>query len=139
MVPQSPECYALVHQNRIEKFPGETEEIQINPRELMNQSQGEWRHGLEHDAESVFWLLVYWAVVVQPKDCPPNDRSNIDSRIWTNLIGDSEGREQLIDLFSRGRFLKKLTHSAYEPLGGLISKLARFLVVDRYWLPASDV
>jgi hypothetical protein len=138
MVPQSPECYASVHQNRINKFPVQTKNILIDPRELGNQSQGEWRHGLEHDAESVFWLLVYWAVVAQPKG-RPKGLEDIDTHLWAGLIGNYKRREDLIDSFSAKRWLKDLTHSVYEPLGILISKLASFLVVDRCWLPASDV
>ncbi|KAH9975767.1 hypothetical protein BGW80DRAFT_1558942 [Lactifluus volemus] len=128
MVPQSPECYASVHQNRINKFPVQTRNILIDPRELGNQSQGEWRHGLEHDAESVFWLLVYWAVVAQPKG-RPKGLEDIDTHLWAGLIGNYKRREDLIDSFSAKRWLKDLTHSVYEPLGILISKLASFLLL----------
>ena len=84
-VPESPESYTLHHLDRIEKFP-QCEELLINPKKLEmsnnDQSQG-WAHELEHDAESVFWLLVYWAVVAQPKDRP---REYIDAVVWGQLI-----------------------------------------------------
>ena len=98
------------------------------------QSQG-WAHELEHDAESVFWLLVYWAVVAQPKDLP---REDIGSVLWGQLTGDSEDRDNLIVGLCTPTSRKDLTHSAYKPLKALICDLASFLVVDRCWLTASD-
>jgi hypothetical protein len=143
-VPQSHERYADVYADRIKQFP-QCEELLINPRKLTignnDQSQG-WRHKLVHDAESVFWLLLYWAMVAQPKDHP---REHINAAVWTNLLGDSkernssETRQGLIHSLSNKLLLKDLTHSAYEPLETLICELASFLVVDSCWLPASDV
>jgi hypothetical protein len=63
-VPKSPECYANAHPKRIEDFP-EAIEVLVDPRKLKNQSQDDrWRHELDHDVESVFWLLLYWAMVI---------------------------------------------------------------------------
>jgi hypothetical protein len=127
----------LLHQDRIYKFP-QREHLLINPYdpEIANkdQSQG-WARELEHDAESVFWLLVYWAAVAQPKDRP---REDIGAVVWTHLMGNCEDRENLIGNLSRSTSRKGLTHSVYEPLKALICKLASFLVVDRCWLPATD-
>jgi hypothetical protein len=124
-VPKSPECYALAHPDRIKKFP-----VIDEPREMRirdNQSQGEWRRGLEHDAESVYWLLVYWAMVARPKDLPNEDIKVAD---WAYLL------THRVSLF----FSTSLdTHSVYKPLRPLIRKLTDILVVDRHWLPASDV
>jgi hypothetical protein len=138
-VPRSPDCYAFVHQDRIRNFPACEEFLfnprQIDPEDLDTKIQG-WRHGLEHDAESVFWLLVYWAVVAQPKG---HKKEDIDAVVWGILIGDSPKRQIFIRGLSDGLFQNHVTHSVYEPLEALINKLASFLVVDRCWLPASDV
>ena len=136
-VPKSPACYASIHPDRIEKFP-EEEEILLNPRKLTNQSQDHgWRHDLEHDAESVFWLLLYWAMVVQPKTSEKEEF--IDAMSWAGLLKDSNSRHSLIASLSSPTPPSNLTHSRYMPLQPLISKLAAILVVDTHWLPASDV
>jgi hypothetical protein len=127
----------LFHKDRIDKFP-QYEELLINPKKLEmsnnEQSQG-WARELEHDAESVFWLLVYWAVVAQPKDRP---REDIDAVFWAQLFGNCEIRNGFISNLCRSASRKGLTHSVYEPLKALICKLASFLVVDRCWLPVTD-
>ena len=134
-VPKSPECYASAHSNRIKTFPEEDEEV-VNPRTLKNQPQDdEWRHELDHDVESVFWLLLYWAMVSQPEG---SQKEPISPQIWTDLLGDFEDRDRLVSGLSAGNPPKNLTHSVYKPLWPLISKLAAILVVDRHWLPKSS-
>ena len=136
-VPKSPECYAYNHPNRIKDFPEETE-IVIDPRKL-NQSQDDgWRHELDHDVESVFWLLLYWAMVTQPKG-GEDEKGYIPSGDWSNLLGDFERRNRLLLGLSSGNLPKNLTHPDYEPLWPLINSLAAILAVDRHWLPESDV
>jgi hypothetical protein len=140
LVPQSPPRYASFHQERIKNFEG-SKELIISPKNLPtgdNQSRGKWRHGLEHDVESVFWLLVYWAVMVQPERHKKEPKEDVDPVLWGSLIGKSERRDDLIGSFSRGGWLTDLTHPAYKPLAILISQLSSFLVVDRHWLPESD-
>jgi len=143
-VPKSPECYANAHWKRIDDFPEEVEEL-VDPRKLKNQPQDDrWRHELDHDVESVFWLLFYWAMVAQPEGPPRrhidlyNDL-HIDSSSWASLLGDFEARERLVLALSSGNPPKNLTHSFYEPLWPLIRDLAAVLVVDRHWLPESSV
>ncbi|KAH9975772.1 hypothetical protein BGW80DRAFT_63086 [Lactifluus volemus] len=137
-VPQSPECYALAHKDRIEKFPAQTEGYTISLPTAVGQSQV-WRHNLGHDAESVFWLLVYWAVLVQPERHPKVLKTDIDPILWSSLLGNHKRRRGLISTISVEDWLTDLTHPEYQPLAELISQLAAFLVVDSYWLPVSDV
>jgi len=139
-VPESPECYARNHSDRIKDFPEKTK-ILINPDELDQQSQDDgWRHELDHDVESVFWLLLYWAMVAQPKG-RQGKIEYIRADDWTSLLGDFEQRNDLVCRLSSGKPRKnlRLTHSDYKPLRPLISSLAAILVVDRHWLPESDV
>jgi hypothetical protein len=99
-----------------------------------NEFPGGWRHELEHDAESVLWLLLYLAMVAQPKNCP-EEKINVAS--WDDLNGDHESRQGLIiSLTSSMR--RNLTHSFYNPLRPLIKDLAAILLVDSHWLPSSD-
>ena len=137
-VPKSPECYTTAHSDRIHDFPEETDEALVDPRKLKNQSQDVgWRHELDHDVESVFWLLLYWAMVIQPAEGPPE--GYIHKGSWGNLLGNYKAREGLVSVLSSGGPPTNLIHSVYEPLWPLISSLAAILVVDRHWLPESNV
>jgi hypothetical protein len=75
-------------------------------------------------------------MVMQPKDHP---EGYLDSGAWTWSLQDFNAREGLIWQFHFGAPQLNLTHSVYRPLVPLIRKLASFLVVDRQWLPSSDV
>jgi hypothetical protein len=90
----------------------------------------QWRHELDHDTESVFWLMLYWAVGVQPKEGP---QEAINAFIWAGLMGPVESRSGLL---SSG--FRNATHSVYRPLESLLNELAAILVVDRRWLELSD-
>jgi hypothetical protein len=135
-VPESPKCYAKAHSDRIDTFRNEIE-LEINPRKLKNQPQDEgWRHELDHDVESVFWLLLYWAMVAQP--AKGHIGSHIDLVSWGSLLGDSDHRGRFVVNLASTPMPKNLTHPAYEPLWPLISELAGLLEVDRHWLPGSS-
>jgi hypothetical protein len=64
-IPDSPEPHARVHPDRVERFPGSKKRLFFDPDGIDDESQKSqpkrWRHELEHDAESVFWLLLYLA------------------------------------------------------------------------------
>ena len=129
--PNSPDIYANAHPDRVEKFSSSTKRLIIDPNPIENTSHGEFRHELNHDAESVFWLLLYWAMVVQPEGSFSKER--IDAGPWALLNGNPESRQVLI----KGIDLH-ITHSFYKPLRPLIKDLAAILVNDSHWLPASD-
>jgi hypothetical protein len=135
-LPKSSECYASAHRERIKDFP-ELPGILVDPCEPENQSQDDtWRHELDHDVESVFWLLLYWAMIMQPEGRPT---VYIHAATWTALLGNFKERERLVSGFSSGDTPDNLTHSVYEPLWPLIKSLAAILRVDRHWLPENDV
>ncbi|KAH9993585.1 hypothetical protein BJV77DRAFT_961818 [Russula vinacea] len=98
----------------------------VDPFKLKNQSQDNgWKHELDHDVESVFWLLLYWAMVAQPEGRPGE---YINSIYWTAMLGDFKDREHLVLWFSSGDRPNNLTHSVYAPLWPLITSLAATLV-----------
>jgi hypothetical protein len=137
-VPESPECYAKAHSERIDNFLGQSE-LLISPHKPKNQPQDNGGgHELDHDVESVFWLLLYWAMVAQPAQPEGRSRGYIHSSSWGSLIGDFKARERLVVGLSSGEPPDNLTHPAYNPLWPLISNLAAILVVDRHWLPESS-
>ncbi|KAI0278002.1 hypothetical protein BGY98DRAFT_1078782 [Russula aff. rugulosa BPL654] len=133
-IPNCPDPYAKVHPDRVERFSGLNKQVFIDPKQLRDKSQKSqpkgWRHELQHDAESIFWLLLYWAMVAQPEKC---SKETIDPGSWINLLGDSEKRQGLIRVIP-----SNLTHSFYNPLQPLIQDLAAILVIDSHWLEAPD-
>ena len=136
-IPDSPNQYSSEHPARTKKFSSAEELVIRRPANEYSHSH-QWRHELEHDAESVFWLLLYWAMVVQPKLSAkglPNEY--IDSAAWAEISGDAEKRNALISALAQG-LLSRVTHSFFKPLQPLIENLAAFLVVDRHWLERSD-
>jgi hypothetical protein len=98
--------------------------------EIVEEKKRLWRHELDHDTESVFWLLLYWAVGAQPEG---KEEEPIDSGIWASLTGSVESRSRLI-----GSQLTRATHSIYEPLWPLLHSLSAVLNVDRLWLESTD-
>ena len=131
-IPNSPDLYTTVHLDRVEKFSITKEEV-ISPNLIDNRHHDGWRHELEHDAESVFWLL-YWAMVVQPGGCP---KEKIKASSWSLLNGNYNKREALIrDL--RQSESDDITHLFYKHLLPLFEDLIAFLIIDNHWFPDSD-
>jgi hypothetical protein len=119
----------------MDDFPEEIE-VLVDPRKVKNQPQDDgWRHELDHDVESVFWLLLYWAMVAQPEG---RIGEPIHSPSWTGMLGDSDDRAGLVSKLSSGPPPQNLLHSVYEPVWPLISNLAALLVVDSHWIPESS-
>ena len=119
--------------DRAKIFPSSKAEF-INPLELPAVNDGEWRHELEHDAASVFWLLLYWAMVLQPEKC---HKEKVHAVSWGALNGNYELREDLMRTLQQSKS-SYFTHSFYNPLLPLIKALATFLIIDSHWLPDSD-
>ncbi|KAI0294964.1 hypothetical protein BC826DRAFT_1009694 [Russula brevipes] len=90
-VPESPEPYSRYHPDRIKKFP-------LLPRERKeppptDSTKPKWRHELDHDTESVFWLLLYWVVCAQPTE---SGKESIDYCTWDALMGSADDRNRLL-------------------------------------------
>jgi len=137
-IPDSPHQYSLKHPVRINKFKSATKLI-LDPEDVSDYN-GQWRHELEHDAESVFWLLLYWAMVVKPKPLSKKEiwpKEAIGSAAWAEITGDAEERNALVRALAQGS-LSRITHSFFNPLQPLIENLAACLVVDRHWLKQPD-
>jgi hypothetical protein len=80
-------------------------------------------HQLRYDAESVFWLLLWWALQAQPDGENPEGRL-IDDTFWSILM---RGR----GWDSRGGFIpnfyENLFHPFYKPLDPLFKRMAEQL------------
>ncbi|KAF8341443.1 uncharacterized protein EI90DRAFT_2965802 [Cantharellus anzutake] len=137
-VPDSPEPYTRAHPDRVAKFPPTLAKLLIDHPARHDNSK--WRHELDHDAESVWWLLFYWTVTAQPKGA---EHEPIARGIWSLLTGDDQ-RGLLIGALALGQGpLGNGTgtgiHSLYyKSLWPLFVRLANILAVDRYWLEGSE-
>jgi hypothetical protein len=132
-VPPSPEPYARHHPDRIKKFPFKNRILVEEPS--ADSDDREWKHELDHDAESVFWLFLYWLVLAQPALSPTEV---IGLSNWAMLTGPVDSRIGLLLSLSQGVLFHGLTHSVYRPLLPLLRYLADILVVDRHWLDESE-
>jgi len=132
-VPHSPKSYASYHPDRIKKFPfkGRILVEEASPDSVNRQ----WRHELDHDAESILWLLLYWVVLAQPVQSP---KELIVMPTWSQLMGEVDSRIAMLQTLALGGSLKGLTHSVYQPLLPLLNKLAAIFNIDRHWLDDSE-
>ena len=100
-----------------------------------------WFHELRHDAESAFWLLVWWAVhILSPAAKTPNhpDASKIPSNVWQMLTNvDLNKKED-----PRKFFLIWLTRPhpewldpTYRGLEPLFQEMAKLIHHDLHWAP----
>lgn len=82
-----------------------------------------WRHELRHDAESAFWMLVWWAVHASPKDGVVTE---IPCAVWARLdhtLFDPRKPDFPIDALD----------PSYSPLNDLLNKLGDALTDDLHW------
>ena len=91
-----------------------------------------WTHELRHDAESCFWLLVYWAIHLRP-------RSPVSSKINSTLFGLLTKIDVKNGMDSRVAFFNSLTNEepwldpAYQELEPLFLQMTCHLMCDLYW------
>jgi hypothetical protein len=125
-VPMIAGLYETCHPDRIKKFPYRQREASF----ISTDGNPQWRHELDHDTESVFWVLFYWLVGAQPEN---EDKEPIATNIWAGLTGSVDARIH----FLQGH-LTGITHSVYRPLWPLLNKFASILNADRHWIESSD-
>jgi hypothetical protein len=122
MPESSSEVYRKVFPDRLVKFPtSESFPVKINLRD----DKKLWRHELYHDAESVFWLLVWWALQASPKDAEVT--TTIPRWIWSTFANTTEGDGRSCDI------AQYTLDPSYEPLKGLLEQLGDAVVHDLHW------
>ncbi|KAG8926027.1 hypothetical protein FRC00_003365 [Tulasnella sp. 408] len=95
-----------------------------------------WRHELDHEIESVFWLMLYWAMTAQPKG---GATEYIANSSWSLLTGSVAARQSLLNILRTGPTVEETFHSTFQPLNDLFLPLAEILCsIDRHWVPASE-
>lgn len=94
-----------------------------------------WEHDLRHDAESIFLLLVYWAIHIMPeqKHKLPKELT-IPSEIWSAIVTDRARSRQLLFTLSDDDL-----HPQFEELESLLSVLGAQLMEDYEWAPERNM
>ena len=115
--------YRDVYPDRLIRFrhsPGSPNRHTVDIDAPPNPSS--WRHELRHDAESAFWLLVWWVVNAVPDGCT----SEVPIEIWVPLVGTAfEARP--LDIPSG------CLDPIYAPLSELLQQLGEALGSDLHW------
>ena len=139
------QVYSELLPGRLQKFPQPPknqamyfvtipEDINTDMEELRSLP---WTHELYHDGESVFWLLVWWAIHLRP--CPPPQTrgppSKIGSYIFSSLttIDPATGTDMRDDFLSGLKKRRSWLDPEYQALEPLFQQMATQLTGDLYW------
>lgn len=110
--------------SRLDEFPQVKEELVKNTEKKMLD---EHRHKLRYDAESAFWLLLYWVVLACPAEKKIDDYP-IPETFWRNLTDSKDGEDYRSSCLER--LANKAIVSDYDSLECLIKLMADHLVGD---------
>ncbi|PVF98012.1 hypothetical protein CPB86DRAFT_733697 [Serendipita vermifera] len=85
-----------------------------------------FRHKLRYDAESVFWLLLWWCMLAKPSVDQNTD--DFLPEYWWRQFTDGFDSDPPYDprvwFISGDRDIEKVLHAEYKPLGLLLRKMA---------------
>jgi len=122
-MPQVNERYAKILPDRVIQFPPDGNIYICRPPTF----QGQWRHELRHEAESIFWLLFWWAIYALPVGA--DQSSYIPPEIWVMFQSqDKAAKSCLIPDFHEAA-----VDSLYAPLATLLRAMAGYISVDHWW------
>jgi hypothetical protein len=110
---------------RLDEFPATEKQFYDVESDIRHTP---YKHELQYDAESVFWLLLWWAI----QACPLGHSlkvNKIDDRHWDALTKKQDANED-----PRERFVKEslndVLHPFYKPLEALLKDMAQQLRGD---------
>ena len=122
---QKAHVYGDVFPDRLSRFqcsPGSPDDHIVKVGGHPDSSS--WRHELRHDAESVFWLLVWWVVnAAAPTD---GSTSKVPIGIWASLVDTKTD-------IRPWKIASDCLDPAYAPLSELLHQLGRALKFDLHW------
>ncbi|KJA13916.1 hypothetical protein HYPSUDRAFT_49539 [Hypholoma sublateritium FD-334 SS-4] len=113
--------YGGILPDRVKRFACKTSKH--SPDYTENPSGTIARHALRHDAESVFWVLVWWAVCAAPAG---KASSEVHQDLWRNLTGNDRD-------FRPTRIVESELDPSYDALRNLINPMASYLIHDLHW------
>jgi hypothetical protein len=114
--------YMKMVPNRIAKF-GKDEQLVYSVEEIVDTAP--YSHRLSYDAESILWLLLWWAIQIQPDE--PNSTNLIPGGLWAALTAGQGKNDLRGSTFVLGspaichpdyRRLDKLLQSLFQQLSG---------------------
>jgi len=101
-----------------------------------------WTHELRHDAESVFWLLVWWAIHLRsPRDNPNSHGPSQIRRDTYELlvgVGPAMGKDNRVYFMAELAEGQSWLDPEYQELEPLFQQMARQLDGDLYWAKYGD-
>ncbi|KAJ2918294.1 hypothetical protein MD484_g2085, partial [Candolleomyces efflorescens] len=130
-IPDAPAAYQARHPERYDQFSPIPPTMYISPKVSEEELKRGWRHDLDHEAESIFWVLVYWLMAASPTKLP---KERIGQFVFSGFTGINRERHSLV--FSSA--FDGLAHSYFNPVIPLIKDMAAILRTDRFWLPKDD-
>ncbi|KAJ2918708.1 hypothetical protein MD484_g1715, partial [Candolleomyces efflorescens] len=129
-MPDAPDRYRTQHPERYAKFkPSSTQPIWISKE----QDYKDWRHELDHELESVFWVLIFWLMSARPVG---KANEPIANALWANFVGTWQDRNRVLS--SPLPFDTRSFHSTFGPAINLANRLALTIKHDRFWLLQDD-
>ena len=121
LLPEARKAYEQVFPERITCFQCSPELHIVNIPASSNLSS--WRHELRHDAESAFWVLVWWAVNAQPDN---GAKTCIPAALWAALNETSSEQRSC-------NFSDDALDPVYSPLLDLLNQLGKCVMYDFHW------
>lgn len=115
--------YQSLLPDRLTRFPENEEELKPIPKGE-KRSDKDFEHLLRHDAESVFWCMVWWSIQVKPKG---SGRSELLQSYWTNLTDDQKDHRYHCYVNTTEPFP---LHQDYGPVNELLDQMREYLKVD---------
>jgi hypothetical protein len=112
------ERYRACVGNRLEDFPVKP----VHSYKIEKATDiGAYSHRLSYDAESILWLLLYWAIQIQPEE--GKKENQIPGDLWVALTSGDDQRDPrhlFVDSYSK---IPTVCHPDYQPLDRLLAAL----------------
>ncbi|PVF98017.1 hypothetical protein CPB86DRAFT_873657 [Serendipita vermifera] len=103
-----------------------------------SKSPNFFQHKLRYDAESVFWVLLWWSMQAKPlKDKTTNDF--ITQSNWNNFTGGVDSKDTRDHFIQLQDGVSGVCHPQYEPLEELLRDMVEQLKGDPEVLDDSDI
>ena len=116
--------YKQVHPDRLDKFPHNPQPSYLEiDATMINDNKRTFRHELHHDAESAFWLLVWWSVHACPESAAP---SQIQQAVWASFVETGDDSRMCT-------LPKKALDPAYSALNKLLRCLGWAVQPELHW------
>jgi hypothetical protein len=101
---------------RLEEFPmNAVETVELNSDSIISR----FSYQLRHDAESAFWLLLWWAIQAKPEDDIQN-KDRINNGHWCLLTDRGNEGDDDFRTYYVLKFPRTVCHAEYRELDALL-------------------